>query len=48
MVQRLLLDWVHGDGGWPAVAKLDKASGFILADVTEAVLAFSNVTVART
>ncbi len=47
MVQRFLLDWVHGQSGGASVAKLDEPPAFILADVAEAVLAFSDVTMPR-
>ena len=47
MVERLLLDGIHRERGGTAVAKLNQASGFVLADEAEAVLAFSDVAVAR-
>ena len=48
MIERLLLDGIDGDGGGAAVAELHEASGVILADEAEAVLAFADVTVTRT
>ena len=47
VVERLLLDRVHGNGRGPPIAELQQASAFVLADEAEAVLAFSDVAVAR-
>jgi hypothetical protein len=47
MIEWLLFDRVHGDRRWPAVAKLDQPPTFILADEAEAVLAFSDMAMAR-
>ena len=48
MIERLLFDGIHRHGGGTAVAKLQQASAFVLADEAEAVLAFADVTVTRT
>ena len=48
MIERLLLDGIHGDRRGTSVAELQQASAFVLADKAEAVLAFSDVAVART
>ena len=47
VVERLLLDGIHGKRGGAAVAELQEPSAFVLADEAEAVLAFSDVAVPR-
>ena len=47
MVERLLLDRIHGQRRRASVAELDQPSTFILADEAEAVLAFADVAMAR-
>ncbi len=47
VVQRLLLDRIHGNRRGASVAELQQPSAFILADEAEAVLAFADVAMAR-
>jgi hypothetical protein len=47
VVEGLLLDRVHGDGGGASVTELNQAAVFVLADIAEAGLAFADVAVTR-
>ena len=48
MVERLLLDGIHGQSSGPTIAELNQSSAFVLADEAKSRLALSYVTVPRT
>ena len=48
MVERLLLDRIHGQRRGASIAKLHQSPAFILADEAEAALPFPDVAMTRT